>query len=143
MGILWHFDFDDHSLIFKKNWLFKNILWNKWVVNCKFSILYCSFKVAHSIIIYLLEIVVLPQKCSTSVPLFGRKKQVKNASYTVTTFLELKIPPLCKVCRVMWGKSRYKLWMNQIISSKCCHDSEFVESGVISIECDRSTVIAQ
>lgn len=25
--------------------------------------LYCSFKVAHSIIIYLLEIVVLPQKC--------------------------------------------------------------------------------
>lgn len=33
--------------------------------------------------------------------------------------------------------------MNQIISSKCCHDSEFVESGVITIECDRSTVIAQ
>lgn len=33
--------------------------------------------------------------------------------------------------------------MNQIISSKCCHDSEFVESGVFPIECDRSTVIAQ
>lgn len=62
-------------------------------------ILYCSFKVAHSIIIYLLEIVVLPQKMLTISTIVWEKETVQECVLFSDRFPRVKIPPLCKVCR--------------------------------------------
>lgn len=61
--------------------------------------LYCSFNVAQSTVTYFLR-----QRCYHGVlaactTVRGDRK-MENAYYTVTVSLEIKMPPLCKVCRV-------------------------------------------